>query len=114
MRTMMGIALAVVLMVGARAAEAQVVQTVWFQGPPTTFVQPTPVVQTTFVQPAVVYRPLLRPFTRVVTPATTRVYAVPQPVVVGRPTIPVTVVSPTPVVTKRYRPILGGTVTRSW
>ena len=96
------------------SAEAQVVRYgVYYQPAPTTFVQPAPVVQTTYVQPATVYRPLLRPFTRVIAPATT-VYATPQPVVVAQPTVPVAVVQPAPVVTTRYRPILGGTVTRTW
>lgn len=81
---------------------------------PTTFVQPMPVVQTTYYQPTVVYRRALRPLTTVVAPAPQVMYAVPQPVMVARPTIPVAVVAPAPVVTTRYRPILGGTVTRTW
>lgn len=89
----------------APKADAQVyAQTVYYGAP-----------AVTYVQPATVYRPVLRPFTRVVTPAVAPVYVAPQPVVVARPTIPVVPVAPVaPVVTTRYRPILGGTVTRSW
>jgi len=96
------------MVVGMAAAEAQVVHRVYYPAP-AAVVAP---VTTAYVQPAtVVYRPLLRPRTRVVAPAAT-VYA--APTVVARPAVPVTVVPPGPVVTHRHRPILGGTVTRTW
>lgn len=92
-------------------ANAQV-YSVYYGAPPVTYVQPAPVA---YVQPAVVYRPVLRPFTTVVRSAPATVYVAPRPVVVARPTIPVVPVAPVaPVVTTRYRPILGGTVTRAW
>lgn len=93
---------ALVALMFAPSADAQVYgQTVFYSAP-----------AVTVVQPSVVRRPVLRPFTTVVTPAAPRVYVAPQPVVVARPTIPV--VPAAPMVTTRYRPILGGTVTRTW
>ena len=97
MRTWTVIAALVVLIGVATSAGAQVVSYPLYY--------PAPVVQTTYVQPTTVYRPLLRPRTRVVTPGMVTVYANPAPVVVARPA---------PIVTTRYRPFLGGTVTRTW
>lgn len=115
MRTFLGLVVAVGVWVGLSSADAQVVgHTVFFPAAPTTFVQTSPVVQTTFVQPTTVYRPVVRRSTRMVTPLPTTVYTAPQTVVVARPTVPVAVVQPAPVVTTRRRPILGGTVTRVW
>lgn len=94
-------------------ADAQLVpRVVYYGGAQPTYVQPA-----TYVQPTVVYRPPVATF---VQPALQAVYApraayyVPQQVVVARPVAPVAVVAPAPVVTRRYRPILGGTVTRQW
>ncbi len=115
MRTLQPIIAIVAISVGAQVADAQVIpRAVYYQAPPTTWVQPVPVVQTMYAPPTAVYRPVLRPWTRVVTPAPATVYIAPQPVMVARPTVPVAVVQPAPVVTTRYRPILGGTVSRTW
>ncbi|MGI9456772.1 MAG: hypothetical protein ACR2NU_09430 [Aeoliella sp.] len=98
------------------AAEAHNVRQVVYYATPAPLIQPAPVIQSVaYVQPAaaVVYRPVLRPLTTYAAPAPQAVYY-PQPVVVARPTIPVVPVMPAPVVTRRYRPILGGTVTRVW
>lgn len=115
MRTWFGLAvLTLVGFAGSDAAAQLVPHAVYFHPAPATFVQPARVVQTAYVQPVTVYRPAARHVHRVVTPVATTVYAAPQPVVVARPTIPVAVVQPAPVVTTRYRPILGGTVTRTW
>ena len=92
----------------SNTSDAQVVpHAVYYQAP------------TTYVQPVVAYRPVLRPTTVVVNPAVPVTYVPPQPVVVARPTVPVLVPQPVwapapAVTTTRYRPILGGTVTRTW
>lgn len=100
--------------VGQATAEAQYVQhTTYYAAPQPVYVQPVQVLRpVTYVQPTPVsyYRPLLRP--RVVVAAPPVVQTVARPVVVARPTIPVVPVAP--VVTTRYRPILGGTVSRAW
>ncbi len=83
---------------------------------------PSPVVMP---QSVVVQRPLLVPQPTVVhrpiAPVTT--YVAPQPYVVARPVVPVapapavTIATPmvaTPVTVTRHRPILGGTVTRTY
>lgn len=96
--------LGLVLALGASSADAQLVaRTVYYSAPTATYVQPLP---------TVVYRPVVP--TTVVTTAMPATYSVRQPVYVTQPTIPVTVLTPAPVVTTRYRPILGGTVSRTW
>lgn len=118
MRLFIGFAAVMVLSAASiEPAEAQLFpRRVYYAAPPVTYVQPlpAPVVQTTYVQPTVVYRPVVPTYAPVVNPVAPAVYAAPQPVLVARPTIPVTVVQPAPVVTTRYRPILGGAVTRTW
>jgi len=118
LRTFIALASVVCLsVVAANQAEAQLVpRVVHYGAPQATFVQPA-----AYVQPTVVYRPALRPVATFAQPVPQAVYYAPQPavyaprpVVVARPTIPVAVVAPAPVVTQRYRPILGGTVYRQW
>jgi hypothetical protein len=125
----------------ASHAGAQVyTQSVYYAPQPTTYVQPTTFIQpaptviaptaaapaVTYVQPTTVYRPVLGSTTAATVapsqPVLRSTYYAPQPVyapqqmVVARPVVsaPVQVVSPTPVYSTRYRPILGGTVTRAW
>ncbi|QDU56386.1 hypothetical protein Pan181_25950 [Aeoliella mucimassa] len=91
----------------ASASQAQVVaHSVYYPAP--AVVVPATYTQTT------VYRPVLRPFSPVVRTVQRPAYVAPQPAVVARPVVP-TYASPVPTVTTtRYRPILGGTVTRTW
>lgn len=110
-RTFIALASVACLSVAASSeAQAQLIpRVVHYAAPQPTFVQPA-----AYVQPTVVYRPVVRPAAAVVQPVPQAVYYAPRPVVVARPTSPVTVVAPAPVVTQRYRPILGGTVYRQW
>lgn len=96
------------------SAHAQfVTQSVYYPAPAATYVQPAPVVVApTYAPPAVVYQPVAAN-ALVPNPLMQRTYN-PWRAVVSRPTIPVTVMAPAPVVTTRYRPILGGTVSRAW
>lgn len=107
MKLVLFCSLLLVALAMCQVSEAQVVHQVYY--PATVAAAPVNYTQTT------VYRPLLRPFSPVVTTVQQPVYAAPQPVVVARPTVPMQVVTPVPTVTRvRYRPILGGTVIRSW
>ena len=92
------------VMLWAGVAAAQVAQVCYYE-PTTVYYQPAPAYYTSYYAPAPVttyYAPA--PTTACYAPAPTTVYyaAAPAPVVVA----------PGPVVTTRYRPILGGTVTR--
>lgn len=95
----------------ANVASAQYVPHVVYQSP--AVVAPAPVVVAP--QPTVVYRPLVPAAPQYVAPAPVVVArpVVPAPVV-ATPVVPTTVVAPTPVTVTRYRPILGGTVTRTY
>lgn len=112
------------LVVAASHARAQAyTQTVYYSPPPTTYVQPAPVIAgpvVTYAQPVTVYRPVLRPWTTVAVPTpqpmVQTAYYSPQTMVVSQPVVSSTVqiLSPTPTYSTRYRPIFGGTVTRTW
>lgn len=91
----------------AHQASAQYVPHVVYHAP-APMAAPAPVVIAP--QPTVVFRPMVQAVPQ---------YVAPAPMVVARPVVaapvaPATVVAPTPVTVTRHRPILGGTVTRTY
>ena len=96
-------------LLAASSAEARVVVR------STYYPAPAVVVPATYAQ-TTVYRPVLTPFAPVVTTVQRPAYvAVPAPAVVVAPTLAPVYASPVPAVTTtRYRPILGGAVSRTW